>query len=142
MATITRSSSVQAPIEKVFEYVSDPLNLTEWMVGLMEVTDVTGSGADMHMRWKYKMAGIPFAGETQYLEYVANERTVSESKGGIPSKFTWTFSPDGNGTKLDLNVDYTIPVPVLGKLAEKLVLKRNEREADLWMENIKDRLEV
>ena len=42
---------------------------------------------------------------------------------------------------LDLEVEYTIPVPVLGKLAEKLVLKRNEQEADLWMQNIKDRLE-
>jgi hypothetical protein len=39
-------------------------------------------------------------------------------------------------------LDYTIPVPVLGKLAEQLVLKRNQREADLSMENIKERLEV
>ncbi len=38
--------------------------------------------------------------------------------------------------------DYTIPVPVLGKLAEQLVLKRNQREADLSMQNIKERLEV
>jgi hypothetical protein len=31
---------------------------------------------------------------------------------------------------------------VLGKLAEKLVAKRNDREGDLWMENIKQLLEV
>jgi hypothetical protein len=40
-----------------------------------------------------------------------------------------------------MNVDYTIPVPVLGKLAENLILKRNKREAVMWMENLKERLE-
>ena len=41
-----------------------------------------------------------------------------------------------------VETEYTIPVPVLGKLAEKLVLKRNRRESDMSMENIKERLEV
>ena len=43
--------------------------------------------------------------------------------------------------KLDSEIDYTIPVPVLGKLAEKLVLKRNERESNLNSQNIKERME-
>jgi len=142
MAKITKSIRIKAPAGKVFAYVADPTSLTEWMVGMMEVSDVSGSGADLHFQWRYKMAGIPFSGETQYREYIANQRTVSESKGGIPSTFTWMLTPEDGGTKVDLQVDYTIPVPVLGKLAEKLVLRRNEREADLWMENIKERLEV
>jgi hypothetical protein len=118
------------------------MSITEWMVGMMDVSNVIGSGPDLHFHWKYKMAGIPFSGETQFAEYVQNERTVSESKGGIPSTFRWTFTPEAGATKVDLEVEYKVPVPVLGKLAEKLVLKRNEREADLWMENIKERLEV
>ncbi len=42
---------------------------------------------------------------------------------------------------MKLDIEYTIPIPVLGKLAEKLVLRRNEREADLAMANIKDKFE-
>jgi hypothetical protein len=38
-------------------------------------------------------------------------------------------------------VEYTIPVPVLGKLGEALILKQNEREADQAMANIKAKLE-
>jgi hypothetical protein len=41
-----------------------------------------------------------------------------------------------------MDIDYTIPVPVLGKLAENLVFKRNQREAAMSLENIKERLEV
>lgn len=142
MATITRSININAPVEKVFAYLDEPANNPEWMVSLVGVSNVTGSGVGQRYNWEYKMIGIPFQGESTVTEQVRNERAVVESKGGIPSTFTFTFRPLEAGTKLDLEVEYTVPVPVLGKMAEKLVLKRNEREADLWMENIKERLEV
>jgi uncharacterized protein YndB with AHSA1/START domain len=141
MATVQTSINISAPVEKVFAYVTDPMTVTDWMVGMMEVSNVTGSGASLRYNWKYKMAGVPLRGESTRNEYVPNERLVSENKEGIRSTFAFTFAPHEGGTKLEMKVDYTIPIPVLGKLAEKLVLKRNEREADLWMENIKDNME-
>lgn len=60
----------------------------------------------------------------------------------MTSTIAFTFAPHEGGTKLDFEVDCTIPVPVLGKLAEKLVIKRNQREAQLSMENVKERMEV
>jgi len=142
MPTITKSTQIKASVEKVFEYVSDPMTTLEWIPSMMEVSDVTGSGADLHYHWKYKMVGIPFDGESSFREYVPNERTVVEGKGGIPNKITWTFKPHESGTKANIEVEYTIPVPVLGKFAEKLVRKRNEREVDMWLQNVKERLEV
>jgi uncharacterized protein YndB with AHSA1/START domain len=142
MPKLNNSINISAPVEKVFAYVTDPLATPEWLVGATEVTDVTGSGVGQHYHWKYNMLGVPLRGETTVSEHVPNEREVTDNKGGITSTFTFTFAPHEGGTKLDLELDYTIPVPVLGKLAEKLVLKRNQREADLSMENIKERLEV
>jgi uncharacterized protein YndB with AHSA1/START domain len=141
MTTIHNSININAPVEKVFTYLADPMNIQEWMVGMTEVMDVTGSGVGQHYHWKYKMAGVPLHGETTVTEQVPNEREVTKSKGGITSTFTFTFAPHEGGTKLDMDVDYTIPVPVLGKLAEKLVLKRNQREMELNNQNIKERLE-
>jgi hypothetical protein len=66
---------------------------------------------------------------------------VVESKGGIASTWTWMFAPEEGGTKVNLTVEYTIPVPVLGKLGEALILKQNEREADTAMANLKAKLE-
>lgn len=88
------------------------------------------------------MAGIRFDGESTFTEDVPEKRLVVESKGGINA--TWKFSLEPrkkDETTLDLDIDYTVPVPVLGKLAEKLVLKRNEREADMGLMNLKERLE-
>ena len=60
---------------------------------------------------------------------------------GIKNTFTFILEPNEKGTMLELNIDYTIPVPVLGKIAERIVLGKNEREADLAMENIKIQVE-
>ncbi len=142
MTIVKNSININASVEKVFAYVSNPMNTPEWMVNLVEHTNIVGSGVGQHYHWKYTMIGLPFQGETTVLEYVPNERFVTESTGGLSGSFTFSFAPHESGTKLDLEVDYTIPVPVLGKLAEKLVLKRNQREADMSMQNIKERLEV
>jgi uncharacterized membrane protein len=142
MPKINNSINISAPVEKVFAYVTDAMKSPEWMVGLSEVTDVTGSGVGQHNHWKYKMVGVPLHGETTVTEHVPNQRSVTESKGGVTSTIAFTYAPHEGGTKLDLEVDYSIPVPVLGRLAEKLVLKRNQKEANMWMENIKEHMEV
>jgi uncharacterized membrane protein len=142
MPKLNNSVNISAPVERVFAYVSDPTNLPEWMGSLSEVTDVTGSGVGQHYNWKYNMVGIPLRGDSTIIELVPNERLATESKSGVENTFTFTFTPNESGTKLDLEVDYNIPVPVLGKLAEQLVLKRNRREAEMWVENLKERLEA
>jgi uncharacterized protein YndB with AHSA1/START domain len=141
MPIVNSSTNISAPVEKVFAYVTDPTNLGEWMVGITEVKDVTGSGVGQHHHWTYKMVGVPLHGETTISECVPNERWVTNSKGGVTSIFTFTFAPHEGGTKLNVDIDYTIPIPVLGKLAEQLVLKRNQRDMDVSLENIKDTME-
>jgi uncharacterized membrane protein len=141
MAKIERSITINAPVEQVFTYVDDLKNMMEWLPGLMEIKDVTGSGVGEHHRWTYKMVGIRLQGETTVTEHIPNQRRVSQSKGGAVSTWIFTFEPHDDGTKLNMDIEYTIPVPVLGKLAEKLVLRRNEREADLAIANIRDKME-
>jgi len=144
MATVKRTIIINAPVEKVFNYIAEPRNEPEYLPGSVEVTDVTRTeeGVGSHYRWVYKILGIRFHGETTVTEFVPNERIVTESKGGILSTWTHTFQPEDGGTKATLTVDYTIPVPLLGKFAEGLVLRQNEREADLATANLKAILEA
>ncbi|MHC4572330.1 MAG: SRPBCC family protein [Planctomycetota bacterium] len=141
MAKIERSITINAPVEQVFAYIENPMNNLEWIPSVIDIKDVTGSGVGQHHRWTYKMAGIRLQGETTVTEHIPNQRSVAQSKGGAVSTWIFTFEPHDGGTKLNLDIEYTIPVPVLGNLAEKLVLRRNEREADLAMANIKDKME-
>jgi carbon monoxide dehydrogenase subunit G len=143
MARLEKSVVISAPTEDVFAYIEDPMTQLEWLPGMREVKDVTPTeeGVGTHFRWVYKMAGISFDGETTVTENVPNQRRVIQSKGGIDSTWIWTFETHNGGTKLSLDLEYTVPIPVLGKLAEKLVLKQNEKAADDAIRNIKAKLE-
>ena len=141
MAKVERIVTLNAPIEKVFDYISDPNSELEIVPGITDIRDVVGQGVGRRYSWSYKMMGISFKGEGEVIEYVPNERYVTKSKGGIISTWTWTVEPKDNGTQLSLVVEYTVPVPVLGKIGERLTVRQTEREADLAMALLKDKLE-
>lgn len=143
MKTIENSITIKAPVEKVFQYIDDPQNDPDWLIGMIEVHEVEGApGVGRHFHWTFKMAGIPFKGQSTTTEHVPNRRLVTESKGQIPSTWAADLEPAGDGTKLTMKVDYTIPIPVLGKLAEHLVLRQNERNIKASMTTIQETLEA
>jgi uncharacterized membrane protein len=142
MQTIDQNITINAPASKVYEFLKDTSKLTSWMVSLGEVSNVKGEGVGQTYDWIYRMAGIPLKGSTTVVEDVPNERVKTKSSGGIDSSFLFTFASDGDTTKLNLRVDYSVPVPVLGALAEKLIVGRNRRESMTGLENLKELLEA
>jgi len=141
METIHESIDINGSIDRVFAYVENPSMHTQWLPSLMEIRNVTGSGKGQHYEWTYKMAGLPLDGESTVIAHVPNERLVIRTKGSTEGLWTFVVEPHDGGTRLDLTVEYSIPLPVLGKLAEKLVIQRNERELALAVQNIKDHCE-
>jgi uncharacterized protein YndB with AHSA1/START domain len=141
MERIEKSVVIDAPVEKVFAYLNDPTNALEWSPGHVDVRNLTWEENKRHFEWTYKMAGLLLRGETTDT-FELNRQIFSETKGGGVSTWLWTFEPHDGGTKLDLVVEYAIPIPVLGKVAEALVLRHNERDADLSLANIKDKMEA
>ena len=141
MAKIVRDTLIKAPLEKVFSYLADPKNELEWLPSLTDVRDVVGQGVGKKWEWSYKMFGISFKGNSEVTEQVDNEKYVYKTMGGINSNWTFSFKKEDDGTRLNLDIEYTVPVPVLGKVAEKLALGQNEKEANLAIDNIKSILE-
>lgn len=141
MAKLEKSVTINIPVGKVFSYITNPMNQLEYTPGMTEVRDIVGEGVGQRFRWTYKMMGIPLKGESEVTEYVTNQRYVEKSKGGIDSTWTWTFKPEAQRTLLNLVIEYTIPIPVLGKIGERLVMRQNEREADVALAYVKDKLE-
>jgi uncharacterized membrane protein len=143
MAKITRDVFVNAPVDEVFAYHSNPANQIEYWPSMIEIKDVERlPGGGMKYRWTYKMVGIRLEGLTETIEFVRNERVVTRSRGGIEATYTFEYMKEDEGTRVRMEVDYKLPVPVVGKVAEAFVLKFNEREAETVLANLKDRLEA
>lgn len=143
MAKLTRSIVINAPVNKVFEFVEEPTNLPKFWPSMVEVSDVKRSGDQVRtFNWVYKMAGLKVDGATEVTERIPNQKTVSVSTGGIPSTIVWNYAPEGQGTKVTFDAEYKIPGALLGKLAEPLVIKMNERESVTLLENLKTIMEA
>ena len=93
-------------------------------------------------RWVYRMAGMRFKGTGADIEYVPNQRIVTKNKGGIERIITCMFQPEAGGTKVTLETEYSLPIPLLGKLAEAFIVKANEHETELVLANLKARMEA
>jgi uncharacterized membrane protein len=142
MAKIAKSILINAPVEKVFDFMAEPNNLPEIWPSLVEVRNVQPlPNGSYSYDWTYKMAGIHIEGHAEWTEFVKNQRVVDKNESGIPSTFIWTYQPEDSGTRVSVSVDYTVPGAVLGRLAEPIIHKMNEHEADIVLANLKARME-
>jgi len=141
MAKVKKSISISAPVEKVFNYLADQKSQPDWIPSMVEVWDTSEPAVGSTFKWKYKMAGVLLEGETTVTELVPNKRLRTLSGGTVASDWLFLLEARDGKTELELTIEYTIPVPVLGKVAEKIMLKRNEKEADLAIENLKVTME-
>ena len=56
---------------------------------------------------------------------------------------TWTFrSKDGIRTKVTFTADYHITLPLMNRLAENVLIKMNERESDVVLDNLREILKT
>jgi hypothetical protein len=130
-------------VKKVWDYVDDPLHLLEIWPSMVEVRDVKTLPKGGHRyHWLYKMAGMRFEGDSETVVFEPERRFVQKNTGQIPSTFDWTFTAVNGTTKIELKTEYEIPQTLLGKLKEPFVRKLNEREADIFLANLKDRVEI
>jgi uncharacterized protein YndB with AHSA1/START domain len=143
MAQVERSVLIQAPVEKVFSFAADPAHLPEFWPSMMEVNDIQPLPSGGHrFHWVYQMAGMRFDGTSDDVEYLPNQQLVQKGKGGIESTITWTFQSEAAGTKVTFRAEYVVPVPLLGRLAEAVIVKVNEHETETLLANLKARMEA
>lgn len=140
--TVERTATIAAPPAAVFAYLDDPMRLPDWVPSMRDVHDVAGSEVGKTYRWTYEMGGMTFSGQSRITEYEPDRRMVRESSGTIASVWTYELAEAGGETRLTLRVEYSVPVPVLGRVAESVLLSANEREADLALENLRSHFDA
>ncbi len=142
MAGVEKAITIAAPVEQIFDYVREATNLLEIWPNMVKIKDVQRlPNGGNRFRCVYRMAGIHFKVTSEDVEYIANQRIVGQTKGGIQSTIAWEFQPEDGGTNLTLKAEYTVPIPLLGNLAEALITRRNARDIEVLLTYLKIRVE-
>ena len=141
MISFKREFVLKAPVAKVFQYISNPLNEMEYIPGVIDIYNVSGEGMGLKCQWTYKIMGLRLNGEAEIVEYEPDLRYVIKTKGDVESTWDWTFKEEPGQTRLKLRVDYSFSTPVLNQVGEVMLKVLNRHEANYAMAILKKRLE-
>lgn len=142
MVRVEKDIWIEAPVERVFAYMDDPLHQAEITPSLSEV-DPRGRApcGGAKAGFVYKMAGVPFRGEIEATRYEPPRRIEFDMRGPLDGRIWFGFEPEGEGTRATYGADYTLPNAALERLARPFLTAYNERECRTVLENLKARME-
>lgn len=142
MTKIVKSVFIEQSVEKIYDYLIEPMNLLEYWPNVIKITDVKPlPNGGYSTRWVYKMSFLKFTGTGVTVDCSRNQFIIDHIKGGIDSTQKWTLSPKGVGTMATFEVEYNIPIPVVGRVLEKLLEKINHRDGEQVMALLKSKME-
>lgn len=130
MTRIERSIEIRAAPEEVFQYTRDWKNYAQFYDGLYDWRPTTDQTAGVGARFAYraKAVGRWFEVETEITDEVENRSRTFASVRGAQTWGQWLFEPVEGGTKVTYVAEYTLPVPLVGGILDRLFV-RPEREA-------------
>lgn len=142
MAILTRSTTVAAPIDRVFDYVLDPRTL--WAFPDIAVTDValTPEGVGSTARIWSHFLGFHLEGGLEYTEVTRPERIVIKVSFFMEHPtWTFTFEPVDGGTKVTGQGAWHVRAPAMGGTLERMMVKEHEPFLDGMLASLKSDLE-
>ena len=143
MEVIKKQVKIRAPAKKIMEFISNPKNMEIVIPNVIRNYNISKRkpGPGFTFDWEFSMAGIPFRGKWKILEYNLPKKYVAVSEGMIKSRWTYFFTERASITTWQLSINYEPPKKALGKLTKNILIKMNERDADTFMQNVKNILE-
>ena len=145
MPKVETSVTIRAPIEKIFDTIVDPELTTRWSSGVNEVTNINGNpwekGSSIDM--SYHVLGMKFTQHMVTSEIEKPRKVIYLMEGGFPGTFEFALDPQGQVTKVDIRLDYSVPGGIVGKIANQVLLERmNQKNIESSADGLKIFCEV
>jgi carbon monoxide dehydrogenase subunit G len=140
MVTIHKSIDIDAPAERVFEMLTDPKRLPEYVLGLVSVEGIrqTEQHIGDSFRATYSVLGLHFPMTFTATEYEPPTKLIRRFEGGMKGTWTWLLEPRGKSTHLTTAMEYEMAGGILGKAMNAALVERmNEKNAKRMLENLK-----
>jgi uncharacterized protein YndB with AHSA1/START domain len=133
MGRVESSVVIEAPVKKVFVFLSNPKNQEKIFVDSdFKIEDVSEQPVGVGTRFRISavIGGRKVKPHWhEFVEFEENRRFVdSEVKGGggvfKRENLTFAFENTDRGTKVTITEDYEFPYSVLGKIIDKLMARK------------------
>lgn len=129
MPTFEHTIEIAAPVDRVFEFGTDPENWQRTTPSLsnVELIDETDDGRRFTLRWK--MLGISMDGEMVYEVVEPNEHTVTRFESpGMAGELHFYYSETDDGTEVVQRADYEFGDSLPDRILAPVGKRYNERQ--------------
>jgi hypothetical protein len=130
MPILHREQVVPLPLDRVFEFFSDPHNLLRITPQQLNLVVTNPERVEMRagaeITYTIRWLGIPMRWRTLISAYDPPHSFVDEQLRGPYRKWhhTHTFHAQGDSTRIVDHVDYELPLGPLGALAHRILVRR------------------
>jgi uncharacterized protein YndB with AHSA1/START domain len=142
MTHIERTIDIAAPPERVFTELTDLHRLDRWSTvtaGHEGPEETLHAGQEFRQDLRVAGVSLPTTWKCVECEPPRSVAYEATSPGGGSLTMQQVVVPTDGGSRVELVVDYELPGSFLGQLLDRLyVERRNEREAQHSLENLKD----
>ncbi|HTK45517.1 MAG TPA: SRPBCC family protein [Patescibacteria group bacterium] len=147
MTVIHQTTKFDAPIERVFELITDYKRYPEWNVNYVEVLAVEGlpqaPGTRIHAVMKFLDRKLDGWAEVKDVEAPTFIRLSGTSKEGGHLTVSYRLRPIDAATEVEMELDYELPTAPFAKILDRLFLERAvERDVRHSLENFKAFIEA
>lgn len=145
MARIEKSIEIEAPVDKVFDFVA-----AEWekkmsfFEGIYDWRLTSGKtmGDGAKCAYKVKILGTETEIEKEVSGFVKNKEWTATSFKGPESRAQLIFAPIDSKTRFTYILEYKVPIRIIGGLLDALVIKKQwETSIDKSLQNLKRLME-
>jgi carbon monoxide dehydrogenase subunit G len=148
MSAIHRTVAINASVEKVFEFLDNPENLSRCTPSVVRVMDVirSGRGVGDTFRVIYKTLGMTFDEKVTVTGVHLPPKTTPHRRyqirrafeGGMTGRLTWTLEAQDTETDVSVDFEYELMGGVVGKALDALLLRQaNEKNTRDMLEKMK-----
>ena len=137
-------SDINAPIEKVFEFVTNPNNIPLVLPGLIENTNIPELPIKEgdKFNFKYLMLGIVIEGLTTIDKIEFPNQYDFSTDSGVLSHWKERLTSNNGGTHFTLDVEYEPPQSWAEKIQITVMKKMNMKICENFLHNINAVLEL
>jgi len=143
--------TIETPVEKVLEFVDEPVNLAKCAPMVERVGEVGRSGRRVGNSFRviYRLLGMPVNEEFRVIRFEPPRRHTPHRRfqiwqtfnGRARGTFTWTLEAEGNQTYASVDAAYQLTGGVLGRALDALFVERAiQTDVDQMLENMKRQL--
>jgi ligand-binding SRPBCC domain-containing protein len=133
---LERSTWIPRPIDEVFAFFADAMNLEQITPPELRFRIVTPSPIDMRIGtlidYRLALFAVPFRWRTAISDWTPPRRFVDTQLAGPYRQWIHTheFAVERGGTRMRDRVDYMLPLGILGRVALPLVRRQLDRIFD------------